>query len=235
MRIGICDDNEIYLNYLHNYTLQLLSERNDVDCNFILPKELCTMVAEQDFKYDILITDIDLGEINAINMIKEIQYFRPNCIVIFVSNYLRYATEVYDVNHIYFVLKSEAEQRLPIALDKAIRMIRERQNNFINFSYQHQNYQVPLVEITYIEALGRYLHIHTQRQEYKCIRPLKEFAEELSSCFGRCHNSYIVNFKHVRTFNQSECIMVDGTIIPISYTYNKSFFAAYKLYIVKYI
>jgi two-component SAPR family response regulator len=63
-----------------------------------------------------------MGTYNGIDFASKINQIAPSCIIIFISNYLNYATEVYDVAHVYFILKSELNERLPRALEKAFRM-----------------------------------------------------------------------------------------------------------------
>jgi DNA-binding LytR/AlgR family response regulator len=231
MYIGICDDNELYLQHLKDMVIISLPDIKDVLCHTILPDHLISLLKEKTFVYDILITDIDLGIVNAIELVREIYRINPNCIVIFISSYINFATEVYEVPHVYFVLKSEAEIRLPKALEKAIKMYQERQSSLLVFKYQSITYQLALDEVVYIEALGRYLYIHTVQQVYKCIKPLKEIEKSLNEMFGRCHKSYLINFARVKNFNRSECIMSTNDSIPISTTYSKSLYSAYRKYV----
>ncbi len=235
MRIGICDDNEIYLNYLHQLTLQLLPDQPQMICEVLLPAKLKALIAAGDFPYDILITDIDLVEANAIDLVKELQYRNPGCVVIFISNYLQYALDVYEVTHLYFVLKNEAEKNLPKALDRAVSLVREQKDALLSIHYQHNHHQIKLSEIIYLESLGRYLTIHTKQQTFTCIRALKDIEKELNSFFGQCHKSFIVNYHYVHTLQPSRCITTTGITIPISYTYTKSFYSGYREYIVKHM
>lgn len=235
MKIGICDDNKVYLKYLYDFTRQLLSDQADITFYSITPNKFTDFVEMQSFDFDILITDIDLGTANSISLVQALNHINPNCLVIFISNYLEFALEVYDVNHVYFMLKSEVENRLPKAIDRAICMVRERTSSYINIHYQHKLYRIALSDIIYIEALGRYVYIHTVHQKYTCIRPLKEITKELNDSFCRSHNSYIVHFDYVKTFTQSDCTMTDDTMIPISRTYSRSFLHAYKQYIMKHM
>lgn len=231
MRIGICDDNEMYLKHIYDITIKLLEDQVNVFCEPILPLELKTLVDKSLFPYDILITDIDLGIANAIDLVKEIHNINPGCAVIFISNFLQFAPDVYDVPHVYFVLKADMETRLPKALERALNIVRERKNTLLSIRYQHQYHQIPLSDITYMDALGRYITIHTHQLDYRCIRPLKEMEQELNSFFGRCHKSFIINFKYISSLQQNSCVLTTGATIPISYTFSKSFLSAYKSYI----
>ena len=231
MNIGICDDNQIHLDFLYHMVNAFFTDRTDIFIYKITPDNL--LIERGEFSYDIFITDIDMGDINGIDLVKRINNYRPSCIIIFVSNYLNFATEVYEVSHIYFVLKTEAETYLPKALDKAVSAFFEQYKPSLSFSYQGIAYTLSYMDILYLEALGRYLFIHGLQHTYKCIKPLKTIASELNDAFVRCHHSYIVNLNYVRSISRNHCIITTDIDIPVSSTYLKTFQSAYRKYISK--
>ena len=233
MKIGICDDNILYLKFLDETVNKLFLNTKGIFVDALNPSELSLQIKNSSCPYDIIITDIDMGTYNGINFAKEINLINSSCIIIFVSNFINFATEVYDVQHIYFVLKSEAELRLPKALEKAFLVYDERISNFLTIRYQNVEFRISLMDITHIEALGRYLYIHDIRQSYKCINSLKAISAELSESFSRCHNSYIVNLNYIHSLCRTNCILSSGTNIPISQTYWKCYQAAYIKFVSK--
>ena len=58
------------------------------------------------------------------------------------------------------------------------------------------------------------------------LKPVSEFREELSAawqasggtgeCFAAAHRSYLVNLAHVERITRTECLLSDGTKIPVS-------------------
>lgn len=228
--VGICDDNKIYLDKLYHMVQDIISDIHDIEIQTILPETLISDIQNEDFFYDILITDIDLGGYNGIELAKEINTFRPSSIIIFISNFLNYATDVYDVNHIYFVLKAEADTRLPRAIDKALSVYHKQQNAFLNISYQNKDYRLALSEIFYIEAMGRYLYIHTEKETYKCIKTLKDISGDLSRNFSKCHKSFIINLDYIFQITRSFCVLKTKAEIPISATHYKPFMSDYRHY-----
>jgi DNA-binding LytR/AlgR family response regulator len=231
LRIGLCDDNQLYLSSLNRIIKALIKPDNSITVESLTPEELAACIESRCIPYDLLISDIDMGGYNGIDLASKINYITSSCMIIFISNFLNYATEVYDVNHVYFVLKSEADIRLPKALEKAISIYNERIDKSILVKFQNTEYRLSLADITYIEAMGRYLYIHNSSQSYKCIQSLKSILNELTGAFSRCHNSYLVNMKYIHSINRSGCALSDGTVIPISQTYAKSFQAAYIAYV----
>ena len=231
MRIGLCDDNQLYLSFLNKTLEFLVTPANNIAIDLLTPEELALCIEKRNIPYDIIISDIDMGQYNGIEFGSRINNINPACIIIFISNYLNYATEVYDVSHIYFVLKTEIDTRLPKALEKAFSIHNDRIEKSLLVKFQNNEYRVSLASITYIEAMGRYLYIHDLKQSYKCIQSLKNIMNELSGSFARCHNSYLVNMQYIHSINRSSCVLNGGAVIPISQTYTKTFQAAYVAYV----
>lgn len=228
MIIAICDDNVVYLEYLKSQIETFMSfVHKNITIISYSPDDLQGRINSKDCNFDLLITDIRMGEYNGINIANQINHMHTSCLIIFVSNYLSYATSVYDSNHIYFVLKSEIDSRLPKALEKAYSEYVKLQSNYINISYQNTNHRIALYHITYVESYGRYLHINTTDASHQYIDTLKNLSKNLFGDFIQIHKSYIINMNYISSLNRTNCILKCGTNLPISYTYSKKVLEAY--------
>lgn len=69
---------------------------------------------------DVLFMDIDLREDNGIRLAKEVNEKWPSCQIVYATNYLYYATEIFHTKHEFFVLKEQFEKKLPEVLQKVI-------------------------------------------------------------------------------------------------------------------
>jgi len=233
LRIGICDDNKIYLEFIHEKVSCQFKNSKNIYIEELNPIELALQLENKICPFDIIITDIDMGSLNGIALAKEINKINSSCCIIFISNYLNYALDVYETQHIYFVLKSEAEERIPKALEKAVSVYNGRKYHCLTIKYQNVEHRIPHMDITHIEALGRYLYIYDCIQSYKCINSLKGISTELTETFARCHNSYIVNLDYVRSISRINCVLKSGINIPISQTFLKPFQASYINFVSK--
>lgn len=233
MKIGICDNSPIYLKFFNELVNKHTPKANYRKLYTLTPDKLYLDIKSKSIPYDILILDVNLGNFNGIEFAREIHIINSKCIIIFISSYLHYATKVYDVDHIYFVLKTEAEARLPKALEKAFSLYYGRKSLYLSVCYKSINSQVPLSDIMYLEIFGRYLYVHTNDKTYKFIKSLKSVALELTEDFARCHNSYIVNLSHVLSFDRKSCKISTGSIVPISNTYFNCFQSLHKKFVSK--
>ena len=80
--------------------------------------------------------------------------------------------------------------------------------------------------LLFVESDNHYLTLHTAAGMETFKKNLSEFREELSAawqasgetgeCFAAAHRSYLVNLAHVERITRTECLLSDGTKIPVS-------------------
>ncbi|WP_460220066.1 LytR/AlgR family response regulator transcription factor [Psychroserpens sp. MEBiC05023] len=71
-------------------------------------------------------------------------------------------------------------------------------------------------DITYLQAYDNYCYINTRTSQYLVPHTLKHTFEKLNSDhFIRSHRSYVVNLKHVTSFN-NKMVYLDDLSIPLS-------------------
>lgn len=142
---------------------------------------------------------------------------RPFCQIIFLSSYLSYATEVYETEHIYFILKSQLHQRIGPALHQALTALGDRSVQ-ITAQKDGSTHVIALQDVLYLERNLRKTKVITQQGVFLT----QESPETLisgSGHFVRCHQSYWVNLKHVQAIGSNHFTMDSGSGIPISRTY----------------
>ena len=81
-------------------------------------------------------------------------------------------------------------------------------------------YKVPVEDIVYIEGMGNYVNYQTVNGE-KITRyaSLKDCLSELPDSFLRTHRSFIINKRHVRSYNQESVEMPDDVFVPVGNSY----------------
>ena len=120
LQIAVCDDEKLYLNEV----LKILHETLDGPPNKIQAFQnsaaLIAAVEEDGYIPDIAVLDIRMDEVDGITLAKQLNKASPTSKIIFISSYSGYLMDVYETEHVYFVLKPNMEERLPAALQKAL-------------------------------------------------------------------------------------------------------------------
>lgn len=220
MKIVICDD---VMEEALECKKILLDKglANEEELAIIPPEELVVSVEEQIEKFDILIADIeyDRDDLDGIKLSSIVNKHIPNCKIIYLTNYLDFAPEVYETEHCYFVLKTNAEIMLPRAFTKA-KMLYESdmKSVFIELVCDGKKTSVNADSIMYIEKKDRKITVETNNSSYESYGSMRAIAGK-SDKLVRCHGSFIVNLKYIDVVNTDTIVMKNGFTVPIGRSY----------------
>ena len=153
-----------------------LAEKEDV--RLFLPDELRTEIENGTLQCDIAIMDIEFEKdsYNGINLSAAINKLLPSTQIIYLTNILEFAPDVYDTRHCYFVLKANMELMLPRAFEKAENIINKNENvGVMEIVSDGRRMLIPQKDIVYVERVQRKLIIHTQNDSYSSYGSLRKF------------------------------------------------------------
>ena len=145
----------------------------------------------------------------------------PECQIIFLTDYLHYAVDVYQTEHTYFVLKEELENRIPEIFQRVEKLMRKSRDNYFFTASWGREIVVKESEMYYLERELRQTIVHTTWGFFQIREKLDDLMEKLPWVFSRCHHSYIVFFPAVREKRKNSYLLKDGTEIMISRGYAK--------------
>lgn len=220
MRIAVCDDDPVFTQISRREILNFFQERNQ-ECQvstFGSSAELESFMEEHPL--DLIFMDIVLGEESGIDAAARIEKIQPDCHLAYCTNYLEFATEVYETKHCYYILKEQFAERLP----NVIRIVSQeseiekqkicvRSNAVRRFIY--------LENIMYAERSGKKTVLHLKDgTRVEIGEKISELADMLNSAeFVRCHNSFIVSLSGMKKYSRQKIEMEDGAEVPISRPY----------------
>ncbi len=186
---------------------------------------------------DVVFLDIRVGEsVDGIDIAKKINVFAPKVAIVLMTEYVNYATEVYDARQVYFVKKRELGERMNYLFSRLGSETARRNKGYIHFHAKSRELVVREEEILYIERNGRTTRIQCRKDCIDISEKLSGLEQKLNPIvFVRCHNSFIVNFMAVKEFTRTDFVLCDESIIPVSrYKLNETrerFFVWSKQYI----
>lgn len=223
IQLVICDDNPLHAAHTRELAEQALASTAHETDMFSSAEQLLKVCECGDFTPDIAILDIEMGGMNGINLAARLNESFPRCAVIYTTSYLDYAQEVYSTNHIWYVVKKDAEKHMPAAIEKALRYCSGVQcRPSLLLKNRCSTVSVAVDDVIYIERALRKTKVFTAKNgDYEVTATPEELLKDLApETFIRCHQSFRVNPLHIKELDHSIFIMDDGTQIPISRTYN---------------
>lgn len=217
LKIAICDDDKLHLSYTRKLAENILSESRLMISEFAGANELLLEMDGTGYIPDIALLDIQMPGIGGIELAKEINRCASECKIVFISSYIFYAPEVYDIEHIYFVLKSQIEERLPAALAKAVASL-EKPKCFMLIKSGASFSRIPLESVLYLERVLHKTRVVTADSSYMTTQPPADLLScvEEKDAFIHCHQSYWVNVRNIETMEANEFMLCGGAAVPIS-------------------
>lgn len=214
IRIAICDDEPGSLNHIQQTIQQVLSSQYDMD---ILCTDSPNALLEQASQVQIAILDIQLSEQNGIVLAKKLLEKNPGCCIIFVSGYVQFVSDVYDVPHFCMVLKDQMDIQLPKYLRRAVCMAVNRDSQFV-IKANGLERTVAIETVNYIERRGHSTYINLQNGlQVQTREKLDDLLNRIGcSYICRSHVSFAVNMQSVLFMQEKEFVMKNGSIVPIS-------------------
>jgi two-component system, LytTR family, response regulator len=185
---------------------------------------------------DLVFLDIEMPVLNGFDWLKRCPPaldFR----LIFTTAYDQYAVKAFKFNALDYLLKPIDKQELMAAVQKSAQsaLPTALQMDAVRYLSQHpvpERIALPLgqdlifvevEDLLYCESDGSYVsfYMHGQPKPLIISRSLREIEELLNNPnqFFRCHNSYLVNLKHIKKIIRSESaelIMRNDRSVPVA-------------------
>ena len=215
LRIAICDDDPAMLDQLDSLCRRILSDTYALEVTHASSlKEFQPSVCS----CQIALLDVQLVEECGMDIARELLSRNPDCRIIFVSGYLDSVSQVYEVPHDCFILKTQLEKYLPVYLTRAAGQVAEEAGQRLSFSCGRTTEVLPLSRIVYIERnVHRTLIFTDDGQEFVTREKLSSLLGRIgNSGFLRCHVSYIVNLRHAVDITGHCFLMRTGDLVTIS-------------------
>ncbi|KHD36319.1 transcriptional regulator [Clostridium acetobutylicum] len=214
LKIAVCDDNDIEREEIvHIINKNLKYNQKDFT---ILRFEQAEQVLKSIIKFDLYFLDIKMEKMNGIELAKSIRKLSKDAVIIFVTSYKDYVFDAFDVRAFNYIIKPIDQERIKKILNEALTEF-EKQDRFIITKTISKSTKVFLRDITYIEAEKRKIKIHTTYDVIEYYNKISQLEDELREYnFFRCHKSYIVNLRYVKSYDNTSITLENNDKIYIS-------------------
>lgn len=221
IRVIICDDDSAFLKGLNQVVEAALKELG------IPAKIRCYSSIDQIInpileKCDIALLDIDFNQsrYNGFDVAKRLRNIRKNAVIIFITNYIEYAPEGYEVQAFRYLLKKNYKTKIQEYIKEAVTHL-ENSSQSLKIKINGEVIDIALNSILYIESHLRTAIIHAQKEkgekEYLYYAAISDLESQLEpQGFLRVHKSYLVNMHHLKKYQCHEAVLSNGTTLRVS-------------------
>lgn len=217
IKIAVCEDDKIQRENMKEYLYKILSENNTKHeiIEFESGEELLSKYPQN---IDILLLDIQMGELNGMETARKIRIFDNKVEIIFTTAVLEYIQEGYEVRAYRYLIKPIKFNEFEKQINSCITDIINRKNNYLVISQKNNLNRIEISSILFIETkIGkRELIVYTKDGIQYVKTTMNKIEKELEKHnFVRCHSGYMVNLCEIEALNQGMVIIKDNQI-PVS-------------------
>lgn len=215
IKIAICDDEQQARSAIEKLLKANYGDEVHIAC-YESAEDLLETWKKGESAEDILLMDIQFEGLDGISAARQLQDRKPYVKIIFITGYIDYATEIFRAEPIYFLTKPVREEKLIEAVERAKSHMQKESGKLLICSLKGSIVKVEVDKIYYLESNKRILYVHEESRTLTLNQKLPDMEKQLPDSFLRCHQSFLVNMKYIRSFSGQEIELVDGRKVPVS-------------------
>lgn len=217
MNILICDDDQESLGRITNLLANPCREIRAKVVSTDHPESLDDLTP-----FDLAFLDIDMKGTDGLTLARQLRNVRPDAVIVFVTNFIQYAPEGYEVQAFRYLLKPTLEEKLPACFALAVEELNRRRQT-VTFRVNGEEIELPVQKILYFESEQRNVAVHLSnwdRDVYRFGGSLTQLANRMEGLgFLRVQRSYLVNMAFIHKFHYGVLELKNGTRLPVSEKY----------------
>ena len=215
LAVAVCDD-EIIMQREIISKVKSYFEKLKIPVNiqgFLSGEEMLNLGAH----FDIVFLDMMMKNLTGLETAQSIRTGNHDCAIIFITSHQDYVFDAFDVNASNYLIKPVSDEKLSRTLNKVMQT-REQKNAppCLLVKRGHSYTKILYDDIIYFESAGHKIDIHTAQNKVGYYEKLDALEQQLDGRFFRCHRAYIVNLDYVFEKQDSQAVLTNGEVLPVS-------------------
>lgn len=231
-RIAICDDNatdsEYVATLVHKWSR---NSQNTININSFPSAEVFLFQYADDKNYDILLLDIEMGNMDGVELAKQIRRENDTVQIVFITGFPDFIAEGYEVSALHYLMKPVSGGKLSAVLDKAILNLGKNKKSVI-FVVDGEMLRIAACDIISVEAFAHCCTVTTINEIFEVKSSISDIEKLLDEGFIRSHRSYIIGIRFIKSISKIDITLDSGAKIPLSRsnynTVNKAFISYFR-------
>ena len=220
LTIAVLDDEVRCVNLIRELTQKCMHEMN---IRYVIKGYTKTDDLLNDFEqeryYDIYLLDIEMPGINGLEIARRIRRKLASVFLIYITNYVKYAIEAFEVNTYRYIPKQVLEQKLPEAYRSIQKQLDKRKlsRKYYVIEWYDKKIRILYDDIYCLRKEDKYVVIEHKNGSARVRKPLSLVVEELNSKdFYIIDRGLAVNLNQVSAVLENSVKLCNGMIFQVS-------------------
>lgn len=219
INIAIVDNEKSVLENISGILSDMRGESDDIHID-TYEKAKDFLAAFETVRYQILISDMDMPEMNGIEMGKKARDCDPNIYIIFLTAYVEYAIESYRMEAYQYILKEDVEERLPEIIKRLIGIVRNHSVKYCYIGSDTHRIKMCQDDIIHIRKTKgtKYVSFCTTEGEIRERSSIEKVLEKLGrEEFIVVERGSVVNLRHIMKVRDNVIYLSNGDAVEASH------------------
>ncbi len=224
IHIAICDDEKYMSDHMKKIISQFFKRKNIkiIILQFLNGEELLKYKE----KIDILFLDIQMKnkDMNGMEIARKLRNHKFQGFLIFITVLKEMVFESFEVQAYDYLVKPIEEKRFEKTMERLLLSIQDNKEANLLIQKGYESNIIAFNDIVFCEIIDRkiYLHLVTS-QVIDFYDRIENLETKLDSRFFKCHRSFLINLKYLKSYKSGVAYMENGEEIPVSRLRSKEF------------
>lgn len=222
IHIAICDDEQYMSDQIKEMVSDFFRKKN-------MEISIAQFTSGEDLlgysrKIDILFLDIRIGETDGIETARKLRDHKFKGFLIFITVLKEMVFQSFEVQAYDYLVKPVEKEHFHRTMERLFTAIRDADEANLLVQKGYDGTIVPFDDIVFCEVIDRKVYLHLRSGEViDYYDKMKNLESKLDNRFFKCHRSFLINLKCLKSYRNGAALMEDGREIPVSRLRSKEF------------
>lgn len=222
IHIAICDDEKYMSDRIWTMASDFFRRKNmeTTILQFSCGEELL----KYDKQIDILFLDIQMKDIDGMETARKLRERKFRGFLIFITVLKEMVFQSFEVQAYDYLVKPIEEKHFEKTMERLYVSMQNAREASLLVQKGYESRIISMEDIVFCEIIDRKIYLHLSSSEvidyYDRIENLET---KLDGRFFRCHRSYLINLKYLKSYKNGVAYMESGREIPVSRLRSREF------------
>lgn len=215
LRIAICDDEKYMSDKIKAMVSDFFCRKNVgiTVCQFANGEELL----KYNKQIDILFLDIQMKGINGMETAKRLRQKQFKGFLVFITILAEMVFQSFEVQAYDYLVKPLDEKYFEKTMERIFISVQNSSKANLLVQKGYKSRIVSFDDIVFCEIINRKIYLHLISSEViDFYGKIVEFEKKLDNRFFKCHRSFLINLKYLKSYKNGTAYMEGGGEIPVS-------------------